>query len=204
MEPTELTHDTIELDDVGTGANGAADVVAEPPALEDPTLYFNRELSWMDFNDRVLQLAEDESVPLLERMKFCAIWNSNLDEFFMVRVAGLHDQIDAGIEKAGQDGLTPLQQVQRLREVFRVQAGRARRCTGRSSPASSSGACASRGSTSSPTRSARSSGSASTARSSPCSHRSRSAWAAHSPTSPTCRCRSPCRCATRRRTSRPS
>jgi polyphosphate kinase len=97
------------------------------PDLRDSSLYFNRELSWMDFNDRVLQLAEDDSVPLLERMKFCAIWNSNLDEFFMVRVAGLHDQIDAGIEKAGQDGLTPMQQVQRLREVFREQAGRVRR-----------------------------------------------------------------------------
>ncbi len=97
------------------------------PDLRDSSLYFNRELSWMDFNDRVLQLAEDESVPLLERMKFCAIWNSNLDEFFMVRVAGLHDQIDAGIEKPGQDGLTPLQQVEHLREVFREQAGRVRK-----------------------------------------------------------------------------
>jgi polyphosphate kinase len=103
------------------------DLQAPPvPDLRDASLYFNRELSWMGFNDRVLQLAEDESVPLLERMKFCAIWNSNLDEFFMVRVAGLHDQIDAGIEKPGQDGLTPLQQVERLREVFRGQAGRVR------------------------------------------------------------------------------
>ena len=65
----------------------------------DPALYLNRELSWLDFNDRVLQLAEDESLPLLERVKFCAIYTTNLDEFYMVRVAGLRDQIDAGVEK---------------------------------------------------------------------------------------------------------
>ena len=73
----------------------------------DPSLYLNRELSWLDFNDRVLQLAEDERVPLLERVKFCAIYTTNLDEFYMVRVAGLRDQIDAGVENPGQDGRTP-------------------------------------------------------------------------------------------------
>ena len=75
--------------------------------LADPALYENRELSWLDFNDRVLQLAEDETMPLLERAKFLAIYQSNLDEFFMVRVAGVHDQVDAGIDKPGSDGLTP-------------------------------------------------------------------------------------------------
>ena len=57
------------------------------PDLTDPSLYFNRELSWLDFNDRVLQLAEDPRVPLLERVNFSAIYEDNLDEFFMVRVA---------------------------------------------------------------------------------------------------------------------
>ncbi len=73
----------------------------EAPALDlaDPSLYFNRELSWLDFNERVLQLAEDDRQPLLERLKFCAIYSSNLDEFFMVRVAGLQENVDAGIEK---------------------------------------------------------------------------------------------------------
>jgi polyphosphate kinase len=81
------------------------------PDLKDPALYENRELSWLDFNERVLQLAEDESMPLLERAKFLAIYQSNLDEFFMVRVAGVHDQVDAGIDTPGSDGLTPTETI---------------------------------------------------------------------------------------------
>jgi polyphosphate kinase len=86
------------------------------PALDDPALYINRELSWLDFNDRVLQLAEDETAPLLERVKFCAIYTTNLDEYYMVRVAGLHDQIDAGVESPSQDGRTPSQTIALIRE----------------------------------------------------------------------------------------
>src|SRR4051794_31782779 len=78
----------------------------QAPPLDSTELYFNRELSWLDFNDRVLQLAEDDSMPLLERVKFLSIYCTNLDEFFMVRVAGHHDQVDAGIEGRGPDGLT--------------------------------------------------------------------------------------------------
>src|SRR5450631_3572350 len=85
-------------------------------STEDPALYLNRELSWLDFNERVLQLAEDERVPLLERVKFCAIYTTNLDEFYMVRVAGLRDQIDAGVEKASQDGRTPSETIALIRE----------------------------------------------------------------------------------------
>jgi polyphosphate kinase len=77
------------------------------PELRDAALYVNRELSWLDFNDRVLQLAEDESLPLIERLKFLAIFVSNLDEFFMIRVAGVHDQVDARIDARGPDGLSP-------------------------------------------------------------------------------------------------
>ncbi|HEX6602214.1 MAG TPA: polyphosphate kinase 1 [Solirubrobacterales bacterium] len=80
-------------------------------AIDDPALYFNRELSWLDFNQRVLELAEDSEVPLLERVRFCGIYANNLDEFFMVRVAGLFDQLDAGIEARGPDGLTPKEQI---------------------------------------------------------------------------------------------
>src|SRR5512134_1554083 len=74
--------------------------------LRDASLYQNRELSWLDFNERVLELAEDENTPLLERVKFLAIYTSNLDEFVMVRVAGLHDQVDAGVEARKADGLS--------------------------------------------------------------------------------------------------
>src|SRR4051794_4194910 len=87
-----------------------------PPELDSPELYNNRELSWLDFNDRVLALAEDESVPLLERVKFLAIYTANLDEFFMVRVAGLHDQVDAGIDARGPDNLSPSETVERITE----------------------------------------------------------------------------------------
>src|SRR5215210_3287938 len=85
-----------------------------PPApsdLDAPELYINRELSWVDFDDRVLQLAEDPTQPLLERCKFAAIYGSNLDEFFMIRVAGLHDQVDAGITAPKLDGRTPSQTI---------------------------------------------------------------------------------------------
>src|SRR4051795_4919569 len=97
--------------------------VPTPPDLGDPALYFNRELSWMQFNARVLELAEDPSVPLLERVKFCAIYSSNLDEFVMVRVAGLHDQIDAGIEKPLQDGRTPRETMEAIRRATRDERG---------------------------------------------------------------------------------
>jgi polyphosphate kinase len=79
---------------------------ASAPPLDATELYFNRELSWLDFNERVLQLAEGDEMPLLDRVKFLSIYCSNLDEFFMVRVAAHHDQVDAGIEGRGPDGLT--------------------------------------------------------------------------------------------------
>ncbi|HEY2004880.1 MAG TPA: polyphosphate kinase 1, partial [Solirubrobacteraceae bacterium] len=88
--------------------------------LEDPSLYVNRELSWLDFNDRVLQLAEDESLPLLERLKFLAIFVTNLDEFFMIRVAGVHDQVDARVDARGPDGLRPSDLLERIAEKTRA------------------------------------------------------------------------------------
>ena len=82
--------------------------------LADPNLFTNRELSWLDFNDRVLQLAEDESLPLMERLKFLAIFVTNLDEFFMIRVAGVHDQVDARIDARAPDGLSPVDTLERI------------------------------------------------------------------------------------------
>jgi polyphosphate kinase len=97
-------------------------------SADGASLYLNRELSWLDFNDRVLQLAEDERVPLLERVKFCAIYTTNLDEFYMVRVAGLRDQIDAGVEKPSQDGLTPSEAITLIRERVLAQGRRLTDC----------------------------------------------------------------------------
>jgi polyphosphate kinase len=89
------------------------------PAPEEPALYLNRELSWLAFNQRVLEEAEDPRWPLLERLKFLAIAFSNLDEFFMIRVAGLHDQLEQAEAERSPDGLTPRQQLARIREVVR-------------------------------------------------------------------------------------
>jgi polyphosphate kinase len=89
---------------------------AAPAELDSHELFVNRELSWLQFNERVLELAEDESTPLLERAKFLAIYANNLDEFFMVRVAGLLDQVEAGIDARGPDGLSARETIERLRE----------------------------------------------------------------------------------------
>lgn len=80
---------------------------AGPPALDDPRLYANRELSLLDFQWRVLDEARDPANPLLERVKFLSIVGSNLDEFFMIRVAGLMQQVEAGVLDPGPDGRTP-------------------------------------------------------------------------------------------------
>jgi polyphosphate kinase len=93
----------------------------EPPKidLDDPALYLNRELTWLEFNRRVLHEAADPRTPLLERVKFLAIVSSNLDEFFMKRIGGLKQQIAAGLHKPSVDGRTPAQQVQECHLVCR-------------------------------------------------------------------------------------
>ncbi|HZZ79592.1 MAG TPA: polyphosphate kinase 1 [Gemmataceae bacterium] len=108
-------------------SNGAPQArKAEPlPALDDPSLYFNRELSWLAFNRRVLEEALDPSVPLLERIKFLAIFGSNLDEFFMVRVGGLQQKVAAGVVVgSGADRMAPRDQLANIghtvRELFQL------------------------------------------------------------------------------------
>ena len=90
--------------------------------------FINRELSWLDFNSRVLAQAEDPAVPLLERVKFCAIWCSNLDEFFQVRVAGLKDQLAGQFTGTTPDGRTAAQQLHEIRMEVDDQMDRAARC----------------------------------------------------------------------------
>src|SRR5262249_32933272 len=101
---------------------GSGSVPSAPPAATEVATavggmelpddrYFNRELSWLDFNARVLALAEDPSQPLLERAKFLAIFASNLDEFYMVRVAGLKRREETGLSVRSADGLTPMEQL---------------------------------------------------------------------------------------------
>src|SRR5512136_1105478 len=82
----------------------------------NPLLYINRELSWVRFNRHVLDEARDESHPLLERVKFLAIYANNLDEFFMIRVSGLQRQLSKGVLKSPPDGLTPSQQLDAIRQ----------------------------------------------------------------------------------------
>jgi len=91
---------------------------AEGTALNRPDLYINRELSLLEFQCRVLEEAADADAPLLERVKFLAILGSNLDEFFMVRVAGLMKQIESGVAEVGRDGRTAKAQLQLIREKF--------------------------------------------------------------------------------------
>ncbi|MDQ1264495.1 MAG: polyphosphate kinase [Campylobacterota bacterium] len=86
--------------------------------LKNPSLYNNRELSWLQFNTRVLKQAQDESLPLLERLKFLAIYGTNLDEFYMIRVAGLKKLFTAGIIVSSADKLTPLEQLREIREYL--------------------------------------------------------------------------------------
>ena len=83
---------------------------------DDRALFINRELSWLEFNARVLDQARDSRVPLLERMKFLAIFGSNLDEFFMIRVSGLHEQLQSRVGSTAPDGLSVVDQLARIRE----------------------------------------------------------------------------------------
>src|SRR5258706_2312116 len=94
----------------------------------DEAWYLNRELSWLDFNARVLALADDDNVPLLERAKFLAIFSQNLDEYFQVRVAGLKDQLaTAGPIGRSPDGMTAAEQLRAIRAQVERLAARQQR-----------------------------------------------------------------------------
>ena len=100
---------------------------AVPPpirSLDDSTLYFSRELSWLEFDDRVLEEGLDQRNPLLERLKFVAIYGTNLDEFFMIRVAAIKQQIEAQVHRRSDDGRTPPEHLLAISERLRVSLAR--------------------------------------------------------------------------------
>ncbi|HTX59735.1 MAG TPA: polyphosphate kinase 1 [Verrucomicrobiae bacterium] len=99
----------------------APEAPAPPPAvsLDDPSLYISRELSWLEFNDRVLEEALDAKNPLLERVKFVAIYGTNLDEFFMIRVAAIKQQIEAQVVRRSDDGRLPAEHLAAISERLR-------------------------------------------------------------------------------------
>src|SRR5215218_3861886 len=94
----------------------------------DGNPFFNRELSWLEFNSRVLDEALDESLPVLERLKFLAIFSTNLDEFFMIRVSGLKQQIEEGITELSFDGLTPTAQLRVIADRLHPMLADQMRC----------------------------------------------------------------------------
>src|SRR5258706_2420230 len=106
--------------DAPTPKPAVTPVTGEPA----PAPMLNRELSWLAFNERVLEEAFDERWPLLERLKFLAISETNLDEFFMIRVSGLLDQLSAEVVEPSDDGLTPAEQLALIRQTVQGMAAR--------------------------------------------------------------------------------
>jgi len=96
-----------------------SETAVAPISLEDPSLYISRELSWVEFNDRVLEEALDAHNPLLERLKFVAIYGTNLDEFFMIRVAAIKQQIEAQVVRRSDDGRMPAEHLAAISERLR-------------------------------------------------------------------------------------
>src|SRR5471032_97608 len=99
----------------------AVDTAIDPANLKNPALYINRELSWLEFNQRVLAQATDAAHPLLERAKFLAIVGTNLDEFFMIRVATMLKKLREGIEDVAPDGYNTEQQLEAMRARAKKQ-----------------------------------------------------------------------------------
>src|SRR5258708_36011090 len=118
----------INNDEVLATSDGSSDGSSPPTDLTARELFINREPSLLAFQRRVLEEAEDAENPLLERVKFLAIVGSNIDEFFMVRVSGLLDQMDAGILEVGPDGMSPVAQLVTIRREVKKLSSEVQRC----------------------------------------------------------------------------
>ena len=122
-----MTLDAVKKHKTTTTASAASAASIEPLPAEDERQFFNRELSWLEFNRHVLDEATDETNPLLERLKFLSIFSTNLDEFFMIRVSGLKEQIAENIGELSPDGMTASEQ---LAEIYkRLRPMRARQAS---------------------------------------------------------------------------
>jgi polyphosphate kinase len=109
-----IEHPEVETEASGTEETPSLITLHQP--AHKPSLFFNRELSLLEFNARVFEEATDDRNPLLERLKFLSIFNSNLDEFFMIRVSGIREQVKAGVSDRSLDGMTPTEEMQALRK----------------------------------------------------------------------------------------
>src|SRR4030081_1078114 len=116
MQQTSLKVSTDEP--VAPAVSGGPEVPPDEGSLKHKN-FINRELSWLEFNRRVLEEAQDPTQPLIERVKFLTIFSSNLDEFFEIRVAGIKQQIESEMSEVGADGLSPTETFESIQRIVR-------------------------------------------------------------------------------------